>query len=121
MALERQIMDIHVRLPADIKSIDISNPHHIRLRDQDGNELELLPAPMVRYKCEACGSVFLIEGHHSNLACPICGGANKATAQWGSRQLVFAPQTESKFKSSLLKPDEEDDGNGEEEVTKPGK
>jgi len=101
-AVAEMKMKVRAELPADIKSLRVSNPHYVDLEDVDGNVAHLVPQGVVKYICDDCKAVFLMTSNHGAITCPLCGQKGKAKPVWGSLQVSFVPEKESDFSSSLV-------------------
>ena len=94
---------IKTNLPDTIKGIKyILNTHFIELTDCGGNTTKLLAKGLLRGECVDCEQVFYVESKIGDLVCPHCK-CNNVRWAWGTTQISFVPEQESKFLTKAVK------------------
>ena len=91
------VVKISSDLPKEIKIITYAkNSHYIKLEDYNGAEWTGLDKGIMRYYCNSCKRAFYTESNYGDIICPVCHDSD-VIASWGTIQLAFIPEVETKF------------------------
>jgi hypothetical protein len=93
-------MKVSAFLPSQIRGFRyVTNHHYVELEDKEGNVVKLPAKTLLKVACDRspCGFSFFVESE-TTFNLPVqchCGG--KLVHAWGSGQLAFVPEGESRF------------------------